>query len=232
MESEREIPEFRSIKSISNIVVISLVLAIAISGISTISTMMEIELLESLDAGVNFTDDELIANDNRVSVIASIYIIIAISSMILFYIWFYKTYKNLPSLGGKELLFSARGSVLRFFIPILCVYQPYRAMREIWKVSDPTTQETNKASRKQMSTPGLIKTWWALWIITGIIGIFYLRGMEQMMSVDTIGGFIALDYMHILTEIPMIISTVLTLFLVKKSSFNQEKKGQSKEFRN
>jgi hypothetical protein len=227
MENEKNIPEFQSIKSISNIVVISLILAISISGISMISSGMEITLLESLNNGVDFSDDELDANDLRVSTIASIYMIISFSSLILFYIWFYKAYKNLPALGGKELRFSARWVVLRFFIPILWFYQPYQATREIWKVSDPQTQESDKNTRKQISTSGLIKAWWALWIITGMIGWFYLRAMTAMLSVDTIGGFIVLDYMDIFTEIPMIVSSVLTLLLVKKISFNQEKKSQS-----
>ena len=227
MVNEKNMPKFQSIKSISNIVIISLILAISISGISMISLGSEIALLESLNKGIDFSDDELDANDLRVSAIASIYMIISFSSLILFYIWFYKAYKNLPALGGKELRFSARWVILRFFIPILWFYQPYQATREIWKVSDPQTHESDKIIRKQMNTPGLIKGWWALWIITGMIGWFYLRAMSAMWSVDTIDGFIALDYMDIFTEIPMIISNVLTLLLVRKISFNQEKKSQS-----
>lgn len=200
MENEQKTPQFHSIKSISTIVVISLILTISISGISMISSGMEIALLESLDSGIDFNDDELDANDLRVSTIASIYMIVSFSSLILFYIWFYKAYKNLPSLGGKELLFSARWVVLRFFIPILWFYQPYQATREIWKSSDPRIQESDKNTRKQMSTPSLIKAWWALWIISGMIGWFYLRSMSAMMNVDTIGGFIALDYMNIFTD--------------------------------
>lgn len=48
-----------------------------------------------------------------------------------------------------------------------------------------------------------------------------------MLNADTLDGFIVLDYMDIFTEIPMIVSSVLTLLLVKKISFNQEKKSQS-----
>lgn len=36
-----------------------------------------------------------------------------------------------------------------------------------------------------------------------------------MLNADTLDGFIVLDYMNIFTEIPMIISNVLTL-IVKK----------------
>jgi hypothetical protein len=202
-------------------------ISISMSLIYIASSLMEIDLLLSLDKGDKFTDEELDANDSRVSIIASFSMMTAFSSLVIFYVWFYKAYKNLPSLGGKELLFSARWIILRFFIPILGLYQPYQATKEIWKSSDPRIRESDKTVRKQMSTPSLIKVWWAFWIITEVIGLFYLRGMSTMMNVDTISGFIALNYVAIFTVIPMIISDVLTFFLVRKISFNQENKSQS-----
>ncbi len=78
-----------------------------------------------------------------------------------------------------------------------------------------------------MKTPSLIKTWWFFWIIGGIVGWIYLKAMPYMMNTDTISGFIALDYLDIFTEIPLIIGTILLLVLVRKISFNQEKKNQS-----
>lgn len=226
MENEK-IPKFYSLNLLSKIVCIFLVISISLSLIYIASSLMEIDLLSSLDKGGEFTDEELDANDSRVAMIASFSMIAAFSSLVIFYVWFYKAYKNLPSLGGTELLFSARWVILRFFIPILWFYQPYQATKEIWKSSDHRIRESDKTVRKQMSTPSLIKVWWAFWIITGIIGWFYLRGMSAMMNVDTIGGFIALNYMDIFTEIPMIISDTLTFFLVRKISLNQESKSQS-----
>jgi len=222
-----DIPKFHSIKFISNILIVSIILSISISGISIVSTAMEINFLESSDEWIDFDNDEMDANDNRVLIIASIYVVISFSSMILFFLWFYKAYKNLPVLGGKELLFSARWVILRFFIPILWFYQPYQATKEIWKSSDPTIQETDKASRKSMITPDFIKVWWALWIISSMAGWLYLSFTSSMITMYDVDGFIILDYIDIFTEIPIIISSMLTLFLVKKISFNQEIKGNS-----
>lgn len=224
-------PKFHSLKTISKLTLTVLILSISITIINDISSIMEINLLSSIDAGNIIYDAEMVAkidaNDLRVGALAVLATVIGFASLIIFYIWFYKAYRNLPSLGAKELSYSARWVVLRFFIPILCVYQPYRATKEIWKSSDPTICESDKQSRNKMKTPLLIKFWWAFWIIGGIIGMFYLRSFSAMMNTDTIGGYIALNYMDMITDVPMIILDILTFVLVRKISLNQEKKSQS-----
>jgi len=219
-------PKFQSIKSISKLTIIILIMSISITLIYDMSNLMEINLLQSLDSGITISDDEIDANDLRVSVLSGVYTIIAFTSMIIFFIWFYKTYRNLPSLRAKELHYSARWVILRFFIPILWFYQPYRATKDIWKSSEPNIAESDKHSRDQMKTPILIKFWWAFWIVGNMIGWFYLRSLPTIMNIDSIGGYVAFSLMGVISDIPLIILDILTLILVLKISSNQEKKNE------
>jgi len=217
---------FSSIRSISKWVKIFIMLGIAFTIINSISTLLEINLLSSIIYDErSITNEDIGANDFRVLVIASFTTIIVIIGLILFFVWFYKSYRNLPSLGGKELKSSPRRAVIYFFIPILLFYKPYRATVEIWKVSNPSIHETNNDSRRQMKTPSLIKIWWAFWLITIIIGNFYLRAIPYIMSADTLSEIMVIDHIDLFTNIPIIISDLLTFFLVREISFRQEKKS-------
>jgi len=218
---------FSSVRSISKLVQIFYIIAISATLIGAVLQLMEINLLNSLlNEDITITDEEVAANDFRVGINAVFIMVAEFIALILFFIWFHKCYRNLSSFGAKELSFSSRWVVLYFFIPILWFYKPYGATKEIWKSSDPTISTSDKTSRKQVKTPSLIKTWWALWIITSLIGWFYLRSFSIMLSADAISEIIALDYMDLITDIPIVISDVLTFFLVREISVRQEKRGQ------
>lgn len=225
--TDNPIRPFSSIHVISKWVLIFCILSVAFTIIYSVSLLMEIELLSSLIDGAQIPDETLDANDTRVFVISISSAAISFTLMVLFFIWFYKAYRNLPSLGGQELGLSPRRAIIYFFIPILWFYKPYGATKEIWHVSDPNTKTVDRALRRQMSTPSLIKAWWALWIVTNLIGNLYLRAIPYMMSADTLPEIMSLDVMDLVTNIPMVISDVLTFFLVKKISLRQEQKSIS-----
>jgi hypothetical protein len=225
MANNTSIVPFSSVHSISKWVKIFYILTISFTLISSASLMMEINLLSLLMSDENIvTDEEIDANDLQVGIISVITFVVSITALILFYVWYYKVYRNLPSLGGKELKSSPRRAVIYFFIPILWFYKPYRSTVEIWKVSDPSIPITDNDSRRQMMTPSLIKVWWAFWIISGLIGNFYLRALPYIMSADTLQEYIGLDYIDLYTNIPIVISDLLTFFLVREISTRLEKK--------
>jgi len=227
MADTSSIAPFSSVHSFSKWVRIFYIISISLTVIFSISLLMEINLLSSMTKDISsVTDEEIEANDLRNLVIGIVSVPISIIALILFFIWYHKVYRNLPSLGGKELKTSPKWSVIYFFIPILWFYKPYQTTKEIWKVSDPTVTISDINSRKQMKTPSLIKTWWAFWIISGIIGWFYLRSLQYSISADTLEGIRAFDTIDLVTNVPIIISDLLTFFLVKEITSRQEKKNR------
>jgi hypothetical protein len=84
---------------------------------------------------------------------------------VLFLAWFRRSYDNLAALGGRELQFTPSWAVGWWFIPIACLWMPYRVAHEIWKASDPLAARTTTAqSRRQIGASDLVRVWWAAWL--------------------------------------------------------------------
>ena len=103
--------------------------------------------------------------------------------------------------------FTPGWSVGYYFIPILNLYKPFRAMKEIWQVSH------NPVSWKSDETVPILNGWWALWILSGILGQLSFR---LSMSANTIGSLRTSTGVSILSAI-----VDISLFLVALSVVSQ-----------
>jgi hypothetical protein len=97
--------------------------------------------------------------------------LVAIASSILFLLWFYRVYRNLPALGASELRFTPGWAVVWWFIPILNLWKPYQVTIEIMKGSDPIVGKTDAEIRKGMRRSMLILIWWVFSYITLAVAI-------------------------------------------------------------
>jgi hypothetical protein len=73
--------------------------------------------------------------------------------------WIYRVNMNLHILSSAPMEYTPGWSIGWYFIPIANLYQPYKAMKEIWNVAN-------------IGKPGdsaIIRWWWAFWIISNII---------------------------------------------------------------
>ena len=73
--------------------------------------------------------------------------------------------------------FTPGWSIGYYFIPILTLWKPFQAMKEIWRAShNPDSWPTEKAS-------SILGLWWFLWIVTNMLGQAVLRmsaGAEEL----------------------------------------------------
>lgn len=88
-----------------------------------------------------------------------IYLVVYIATIVIFLMWLYRSYENLPTLEypGTELVILRGWAVVSFFIPFVSLVVPYRAMRELWTKSLPNYNE-------MLSDPGppaFFPLWWA-----------------------------------------------------------------------
>jgi hypothetical protein len=86
--------------------------------------------------------------------------------------------KNARALGATGLEFTPAWSVGVWFIPIINLFRPYYAMKEIQMASTiPDERQWKNVDPSELLTP-----WWACWIIGGMIGRFIdraeLRGAD------------------------------------------------------
>jgi hypothetical protein len=151
---------------------------LVLSGISVISGLLQIDLLSRAATGISET--EAAANDARQQLIGILQLLVYVGTVVAFLTWFYRVHSNLNALGGRELKYSSGWAIGGFFVPFLNLVRPLQVMREVWHASDPSGLERDTAPsgpsvRNQLGMPALVGWWWALFLVTGILGRFVWR---------------------------------------------------------
>jgi hypothetical protein len=100
-----------------------------------------------------------------------------IATIVFFLMWLYRSYENLPAFGVRrgDIEYSSGWAVGSFFVPIVLLIIPYRAIRELWRKSVPNQSNMFR----EMSPPAFFPLWWATWLVNLVIGQIYMRTMFQ-----------------------------------------------------
>lgn len=88
-----------------------------------------------------------------------IHFIVIWPAVVLTLIWLHQAAWSLRILQTAGLAYSPSQAVLSFFIPIANLYQPYFALQEIWRASDPKAAG-NSLSWRKGSQGKLVIVWW------------------------------------------------------------------------
>ena len=91
---------------------------------------------------------------------------IYIATVVVFCMWVHRSNANARALGAEGMEFTPGWSVGWFFIPIMNLFKPYQAVREIYRASDP---ERGPRDWPLSGNSGAVRLWWTLWIVTNII---------------------------------------------------------------
>lgn len=87
--------------------------------------------------------------------IAKIKDLIFLTLIVLFSIRIYRANLNARALGAQGMRFSPGWTVGWFFVPVMNLFRPFQAVREVWKASDPNAPER----WDQKETSHLLKIW-------------------------------------------------------------------------
>jgi Domain of unknown function (DUF4328) len=114
--------------------------------------------------------------------------------------WIYRAAWNVRHLAAYAPSISPGMAVGWYFIPFASLVMPFRAMREIWQGSLLADGTASSAGAAQQD--GILRWWWALFLITSFIGNAILRiTMQDNASLDTLlvksAASIALDALAI-----------------------------------
>lgn len=93
-------------------------------------------------------------------------LVFRIATMIVFSVWIYIAGRNLVEAGYEDLEFSPGSRIWWFAVPIANLFKPYQGMRELWNASH--------GSEAYDAGSGLVATWWALWLASGIVSYLVL----------------------------------------------------------
>ena len=142
--------------------------------ISIISLYFKYNLLISLEKNDFVPDLTLNSSDLIEGIIAMIYLIVYITSVVTFIQWFRRAYYNLNI--RTNCSHSDNWAVISWFIPIISLFRPYQIMKEMWlHTSELIIAKSNKKNKNGNGI--IIFLWWILWIFSNFIGNYITRNL-------------------------------------------------------
>ncbi|KRA33631.1 hypothetical protein ASD68_11780 [Rhodanobacter sp. Root627] len=189
---------------------VMLFISIGTTVLLLISNFMQFELVSS---GI-ITKSSADANDTRQHFLSILRLAIFIVTSITFLMWIYRANKNAQGFSSKTLEFTPGWAVGYFFIPVVSLYLPYRAMREIWRVSSaPDHWRTQPGS-------ALLQWWWAVWLASNFSGFAAAR---FSMHIKSLADIQHATIASILSNCINILAYILALSVVVAISTKQRK---------
>jgi hypothetical protein len=145
------------------------------------------------------------ANDLRQRVIAILFLIVLVATVVVFACWIVRANRNARALGAVGMTFSPGWSVGWYFIPIAALWKPFQAMREIWKASvDPIGWQS-------LPTDPILGWWWAGFILSCISGQISFR-----LPTNTLDDLRVSTAVSTVDDVVDIVATILALVLVER----------------
>jgi len=178
--------------------------------ISAIVTWIENVLLE--DPGS--TTEELQAHNEVTIVWGILQTITVVITMITFLMWIRRANINVRGFGAEGLQYTPNGAIGYYAVPILNVFKPYQAMREIYNASiNPRTQNYRTGNT-------LLVTWWSTWLVAAWLGRLALR---YLFRAETVNEMIVANKMSITSNATNIVLGLVALELVITISNSQQR---------
>jgi len=209
--------------SLTKFLKVMLVVYFTMSFISLVSDIMQLELLNSF----SFSQTQADENDTRQRVIGISYIVIFVITGIIFLKWIYRANVNcrgfIDNLSRDETglirkripEFTPGWSIGYYFVPFLNLYKPYKAMKEIFAISEnPKNWYNIKVTDKTLIY------WWALWLITKSLSQLSFRLSLKAATIEALQNSTTVS---IISEILALILSVVCINLVSKVFSKQEK---------
>ncbi len=177
--------------------------------ISSISSFFQYLLLKSVAEGYSITPEVANSNDFRQSIIAILFAILYLFSVVFFIQWFRRAYFN------QEIKFKSMASTNgwvsgAWFVPIMNLFKPFQLMQEIYENAENYLLDKEMIDEKK-SRKSIIGWWWGLWIGTGVLSRI---SSSFLGSADDLGELIAstlFSIFMVVIFIPLSILTVKTI---------------------
>jgi len=151
----------------------------------------------------SFSVEEATANDTRERLLARVFLVLYLLTLVVFARWIYRANQNVRALGAEELRFSPGWAVGYFFVPVVALWYPYQAMKDLWRAS-------KDARGWQAVPPGwILGPWWTLWIIAGILGQISLRVSLAAKDIETLQVATVIDLIANLVDVPLNIAALV-----------------------
>lgn len=120
--------------------------------------------------------------------------------------WIYRVNLNASLLAPSKEVRPA-WAVGWYFIPFAALYMPFKAMRETWQISQ------SPQGWRNVETPPLLRWWWGLFILNGLLGNISTRLSFSAKSVDEVASS---NQFNVLTSIVAVALILVLMAVVRR----------------
>jgi len=184
---------YRDIAGLTSFLKLLLWLGAALSVVAIISGAMQMQLLSN----PNFTESEAAANDQRQGFIGIAQVALYLLTVVIFARWILLANRNVRALGAEGLRCTPGWAVGYYFVPIVNLWKPYQAMKDLWQAS------RNPREWQTVQPGGILPLWWALWIITNILGQISFRLSLEAKGISSLLSATRVQIVADLADIPL-----------------------------
>ncbi len=136
-----------------------LALGAVVSALLVASCIMQILMLSR-----EYTEAEGVANESRMGGLVNVDTGVYWVTVVVFGRWIYLAQRNVRALGARGLTHTPGWAVGIFLLPIVSLWMPYTAMKQLWQAS------YKPSSWHDIKRSGVLPLWWTLWIAVGSTG--------------------------------------------------------------
>src|SRR4051812_31016869 len=107
----------------------------AVTGLIALNMLLNMTgiLTDPADLDLNSEDPSALAM--VIGITAILWLLAFVAAVVFFLIWLHKAFSNLTALGHRRTEFTPGWAAGYFFIPFVNLVMPYRAFKELWKLS-------------------------------------------------------------------------------------------------
>ena len=191
---------YRDMTGLTKFLTTLLWIGAALGAVAVLSSALEFELLTR----ENISQAEAEANDTRQQIVGLVQVAVYLLTVVIFARWIYRANQNVRAIGAQGLRITPGWAVGYFFVPVICLWRPYQAMKDLWRASQ------NPASWVGVAPGSILGLWWTLWIASNVLGQMTFRTMMHAQEIEGLKFATIVQILSDAVDIPLCI-VALTL---------------------
>jgi hypothetical protein len=151
---------------------------------------------------------------------------VSAASGILFAIWFYRAYQNLPALRTSGR-YAAGWAIGAWVVPILNLFMPKQIADDIWRTSDPTLPENPTELWRAGKVAPILHWWWGVWIGGSFAPLLVMPFMFAGLDPNNPGAFFVRFFGLFMAGIGLgrLLAGAVAIPVVKQMTERQERRA-------
>jgi hypothetical protein len=154
-------------------------LTVALHGVSLVALLWERAMLDNLG---ETTIDELRTVTTIVDDVASIELVAAVVTGVVFLYWLHRCYRNVHELGFGEVRYTPGWAVGYWFVPLLNLWRPKQIIDDLWRSTDAEADGQESGGWRDLPVPWMVTAWWLSFYGGSILLRFVGRGVPKTLA--------------------------------------------------